>query len=75
MKTLERLLTRKEVAEILGFSAETVRRMTRDGRLEQVPLGRRAIRYREGSVLRMIAAANAVRPVGRSQDERRAVNH
>jgi excisionase family DNA binding protein len=42
----DRLLTAREVAELLGVSAETVLRWTRRGELPAIRLPGRAIRYR-----------------------------
>jgi excisionase family DNA binding protein len=43
----ERLLTAREVAELLGVSAETILRWTRDGKLPAIRLPSGAWRFRE----------------------------
>lgn len=50
----DRLLTQREVASRFGVSSETVRRWTRAGFLRAVRIGRRAIRYREAEVVRVL---------------------
>jgi excisionase family DNA binding protein len=42
-----RLLTAREVADLLGVSTETVLRWTREGRLSAFRLSNRATRFRE----------------------------
>jgi excisionase family DNA binding protein len=46
----DRLLTASDVAELLGFSPETVLRWTRRGELPAFRLPGGAIRYREGEL-------------------------
>jgi predicted DNA-binding transcriptional regulator AlpA len=45
-----RLLTRKQVAELLGVHVETVKRYTRNGLLNPVNFTARALRYPEAEV-------------------------
>jgi excisionase family DNA binding protein len=45
-----RLLTAREVAELLGVSAETVLRWHRAGKLPAIPLPSGAIRFREDAL-------------------------
>ena len=58
--TLEdRLLTRKEAAEILGFQPQTLARWKWEGREDrprEVRVGSRAIRYRASDLLQWIVA-------------------
>ena len=60
LATLEdRLLTRKEAAEILGFQPQTLARWKwegRENRPREVRVGSRAIRYRASDLLQWIAA-------------------
>jgi excisionase family DNA binding protein len=51
---IEPLLTRREVAEALRLSLESVRRLTRSGALGSVRIGSRGVRYRPGDVARLI---------------------
>jgi excisionase family DNA binding protein len=44
------LLTRAEAAELLRFSMETLRRLTRKGEIRALAFGKRAIRYRRRDV-------------------------
>ena len=64
--TLEdRLLTRKQAAEILGFQPQTLARWKWEGREDrplEVRVGSRAVRYRASDLVRWIAA-RAERPV------------
>jgi predicted DNA-binding transcriptional regulator AlpA len=64
--TLEdRLLTRKQAAEILGFQPQTLARWKWEGREDrplEVQVGSRAVRYRTSDLVRWIAA-RAERPV------------
>ena len=55
----DRLLTRKEAAEILGFQPQTLARWKWEGREDrprEVRVGSRAIRYRASDLVRWIAA-------------------
>ena len=56
------LLTAREVAELLGVSAETTLRWTRAGKLPAIRLPSGAIRYREADIDEWLAA----RATGRS---------
>ena len=60
LATLEdRLLTRKEAAEILGFQPQTLARWKwegRENRPRELRVGSRAIRYRASDLLQWIAA-------------------
>lgn len=49
-----RLLTATEVAELLGLTPRTVKRLAAEGRLARVVLGRRSTRYRQDDVARLI---------------------
>ncbi len=54
-KTLPRLLSGQEVAELLGgASMRTVRRLAQEGVLERVRIGHRTSRYTQRSVLALI---------------------
>ena len=55
----DRLLTRKEAAEILGFQPQTLARWKwegRENRPREVRVGSRAIRYRASDLLQWITA-------------------
>jgi predicted site-specific integrase-resolvase len=52
------LLTRRQVAELLAVSTESVKRYTRRGLLPSIKLNSRVIRYRPEDVQRMIEAAS-----------------
>ena len=52
------LLTRKQVAELLAVSTESIKRYERRGVLRSIKLNSRLIRYRPEDVQRMIAAAS-----------------
>ena len=52
------LLDRTEAAERLHVSVMTVRRLGRDGSLDEVRVSKRAIRITEDSVVRHIAAGH-----------------
>jgi predicted DNA-binding transcriptional regulator AlpA len=55
----DRLLTRKEAAEILGLQPQTLARWKWEGREDrprEVRVGSRAIRYRASDLLQWIAA-------------------
>lgn len=59
----DRLLTRKEAAEILGFQPQTLARWKwqgRENRPREVRVGGRAIRYRASELSRWIAAQGEV---------------
>ena len=49
-------ITVPETATILGFTEQTVYRMTRDGRLPVVRLGGRAVRVQTADLLKMLGA-------------------
>ncbi len=53
----ERLLTTREVAELLGVSSETVLRWWRAGRVPGVRLASNVLRFRESAIDVMIAEA------------------
>ncbi len=53
----DRLLTTREVAEVLGVSSETVLRWWRAGRVPGVRLASNVLRFRESAVDAMIAQA------------------
>lgn len=60
----DRLLTRKQAAEILGFQPQTLARWKWEGREDrplEVRVGSRAVRYRASDLVRWIAA-RAERP-------------
>jgi excisionase family DNA binding protein len=59
-KDTPRLITRKEVAALLGVHVETVKRYTRAGLLKPVKFTR-AVRYPEAEVLHFMQ--NGVRPL------------
>lgn len=62
----DRLLTRKQAAEILGFQPQTLARWKWEGREDrprEVRVGSRAVRYRASDLIRWIAA-RAERPAG-----------
>lgn len=50
------LLNRAEAAERLHVSEMTVRRLGRNGFLDEIRVGRRAVRVTEDSVLRHVAS-------------------
>lgn len=50
MSEVQRLMTAKEVAEVLGTARETVYRMVSDGRLPVVKFGHRSTRFRSTDV-------------------------
>lgn len=52
---IEPLLTAHQVADLMGFSVKTVRRMTTAGALPHYRIGPRAIRYRHSEVNRWIS--------------------
>ena len=55
----DRLLTRKQAAEILGFQPQTLARWKWEGREDrprEVRVGSRAVRYRASDLVRWIAA-------------------
>lgn len=57
--TDDRLLTRKQAAEVLGFQPQTLARWKWEGRADRPPevvIGSRAIRYRASELSRWIAA-------------------
>jgi len=51
---LPALLTGQEVAELLGASTRTVRRLAQEGVLDRVRIGHRTSRYTQRSVLALI---------------------
>jgi predicted DNA-binding transcriptional regulator AlpA len=55
----DRLLTRKQAAEILGFQPQTLARWKWEGREDRPPevvVGRRAVRYRASDLAKWIEA-------------------
>ena len=54
-ESLERLLTTRDVAEMLRLHEKTVRRMVREGRLPCLRLGR-AVRFKVDDILRWLSA-------------------
>lgn len=52
-----RLLSRKQVAEILGVTTETIKRMGKDGRLHEIVISRNIVRYHPDDVARYTAVA------------------
>lgn len=63
---LPRLLTPRQVAELIGASERTVRRLAQDGTLDRVRIGHRTSRYTARSVLALIdpSPTNEQRPGG-----------
>ena len=57
--TKTRLLSRAEVARLLGVCPHTVQRMERAGRLKSVKFNRRLLRYQETDVQRLLTEAAA----------------
>jgi excisionase family DNA binding protein len=55
-----RLITARQVAELLGVSAETVLRWTRKGTLPAIRLPGGAIRYREDALDQWLRARSTV---------------
>lgn len=54
----DRLLTRKQAAEVLGFQPQTLARWKWEGREDRPPevrVGRRAVRYRASDLAKWIA--------------------
>ncbi len=56
------LLTQAEAAQLLKVTTRTIRRWTIQGRLQEVHLGSRTVRYTTDSILAFIAASNEVEP-------------
>ncbi len=54
---IQELMTRGAVAQTLGCSLETVRKLTRRGDIHALKLSRRMIRYQRSSILDYIARA------------------
>ena len=55
----DRLLTRKQAAEVLGFQPQTLARWKWEGREDRPPevrVGRRAVRYRASDLEKWIAS-------------------
>lgn len=52
------LLTRRQVAELLAVSCESIKRYERRGALRSIKLNSRVIRYHPEDVQRMIEAAS-----------------
>jgi predicted DNA-binding transcriptional regulator AlpA len=55
----DRLLTRKQAAEVLGFQPQTLARWKWEGREDRPPevrVGRRAVRYRASDLAKWIAS-------------------
>ena len=69
--TEDRLLTRKEVAEVLGFQPQTLARWAWEGREDRPPEVRvgRAVRYRASAVRQWIAERGE-RPTGGAKNPR-----
>jgi len=58
MATDDRLLTRRQAAEVLGFQPQTLARWKWEGREDRPPevrVGRRAVRYRASELSKWIA--------------------
>jgi excisionase family DNA binding protein len=55
-QTPDRLLRKKEVAELLACSPRTIERLADSGGLSPVKLGR-AVRYRESEIMAIIKGA------------------
>ena len=55
-----KMLTRKQVASLLGVHTETVKRYTRSGLLHAVKFTARAVRYSEAEVLDFMAKGATV---------------
>ena len=53
--SLSRLLTYKDVAELLGLSVIAVKELRRSGALPYVRISERVIRFREQDVMQFIA--------------------
>ncbi len=63
----DRLLTRKQAAEFLGFQPQTLARWKWEGREDrprEVRIGARAVRYRASDLVRWIAARAEQSTVG-----------
>jgi predicted DNA-binding transcriptional regulator AlpA len=69
--TEDRLLTRKQAAEVLGFQPQTLARWKWEGREDRPPEVRvgRAVRYRVSELSRWIAERGE-RPVGGTRNPR-----
>jgi excisionase family DNA binding protein len=63
---LPRLLTPREVAELIGASERTVRRLAQDGTIHRIRLGHRTSRYTARSVQKLIDPSNETCPPGRA---------
>ena len=55
---LDVLLSRRQVAVMLGVSTETIKRRERDGLLKAIRFNSRLVRYRRADVERMINEAS-----------------
>jgi len=55
--TPDALLSRRQVAALLGVSTETIKRADRSGRLKALRFNSRLVRYRRADVERMINEA------------------
>jgi len=58
---MERLLTKKDVLEMLGIKQSTLYTWVHQKKIPFVKLGRRTLRFREGDILEWIAD-KAIRP-------------
>lgn len=58
------LLSPRDVADLLGVSERTVRRLAQDGALDRVRIGHRTSRYTRRSVLALIDPINDDDPAG-----------
>lgn len=70
---MTRLLTARDVADLLGVSAETILRWTRAGKLPAVRLPGGAIRFREDELEGWLTACGAA--AGRGVGEHPAGHH
>jgi len=50
-ETIEKLITKKQVAEVLGIHPRTVTRLVTEGRIPVIRVGRTAVRFRLSDVL------------------------
>jgi excisionase family DNA binding protein len=65
-----RLFTPQEVAELIGASERTVRRLAQEGVLDRVRIGHRTSRYTSRSVLALIDPSNSDAPVEETEAPR-----
>jgi predicted DNA-binding transcriptional regulator AlpA len=69
----DRLLTRRQAAEVLGFQPQTLARWTWEGREDRPPevrIGNRAVRYRASDLSRWIAAPRKPATATRTRNPR-----